>query len=93
MGFGGFRVALNYVAQGCNAIVLTPQFDQRKAFFQFGCGSFVAVWKRLQDFVVVLHRLGIIAASILHFGKIEIGVPGQIGVGIKLYIVRKFLTK
>ena len=77
--------------QRSHAVILAPEFDQSQALFQFGGGGFVPIRKSLQNFVVVLHRLCIVAASILHLGEIEIGVSGEISVGIELDVVGEFL--
>src|SRR5215470_20442974 len=72
--FGSFRIALHNVAQRSDTVVLTAEFYKRQAFFQFCRCGFVAVRKRLEDFIIVLDGLCVVARAVLHLGEIEVGI-------------------
>ena len=56
-------------------------------------GNFVARWEVLDDLVVILRGLSVVSAFELNFSQIEAGIPGEVGAGIKLHVVLKFLRR
>src|SRR6202035_657424 len=63
----------------------------RKTFFQLSGSGFVSGGKVLQNLVVALRGLLVVSLAELNFAEIEVAVPGEIGVGIELDVVGKFL--
>src|SRR5258708_38599921 len=74
-----------------NSVLLLAQLKQRKTFFQLRRRGFISRGKVLQNLIVALRRLLIVSLAKLNFAEIEIAVSGEIGVGIVLDIVGKFL--
>jgi hypothetical protein len=80
------------VAEFRHAVILLAEFDQRKTFFQLGGSGFVSGGKILQDLVVALRGLLVVSLTELNFAEIEVAVPSEIGIGIELDVVGKFLS-
>ena len=77
------------MAEFLHSVILFAEFDQRKTFFQLRGGDFGSGGKVLQYLVVALRGLLIVSLTELNFAEIEVAIPSEIGVGIKLDVIGK----
>src|SRR5208282_4479743 len=88
----GTRIALNYVAEFRDSVILFAELNQRETFFQLSGSGLASGGKILQDLVIVLRGLLIIGLTKLNFAEIEVAISGQVRVGIELDVIGKLLN-
>src|SRR5581483_12254470 len=85
-------IALDHAIKFAHAFVFLAQFNQRQTLFQLGGCRLVATGILLQDFVVILDGLLEVALAIFDIRHVELGISGEIGVGVVLQVVGKLLA-
>jgi hypothetical protein len=79
------------VAEFRDSVFLLAEFDQRETLFQLSGSNLASGWKILQDLIVALRGLLIVSLTKLNFAEIEVAISGEIGVGVELDVIGKFL--
>src|SRR5579863_5478099 len=81
------RVALHQRAQFARSSLRLPQVDQRVALLELRRGQLVARRVALDALVVLVDRLLVVALAVIALADIELGVRGEVGIGIVLEIL------
>src|SRR5260221_8318742 len=78
-------------AQLFHAGIALPEFQIRKALLEARTGVFIAAGILVQDLVVIVDRSLEVAATVINLSQIKLGVAGEVGVSVDLYVLRELL--
>src|SRR5258708_32986331 len=71
--------------------IALPEFEICKALLEASTGVFIAAGILVKDLVVIVDGSLEVAAAIVNLSQIKLGVAGEVGVSVDLYVLRELL--